>query len=275
MKKLSFALACFIGLLFFASCKKDESTNNDPEEKPLTITPITDEGFVTGGEEVLVLNSFKYGFVAQGTDLTLFTCTIESGGETTTDENELDNATYKSYESTFLPSSPGEVKITGTIKNAKGETTSATIIINAVGAENDKFIGNYAGEIVINGTIEVTIFGETQTQPLDEQKTDIEMKITAGNENDEVIANFEMEGQPANIKGKCKNNHVDFEPVSETIAYEGQQINCTFIMRGNLDGNTLNVSGNINATGTLTDPQIPMPVPFVVKANMSGPLARQ
>lgn len=140
---------------------------------------------------------------------------------------------------------------------------------------NEKFIGNYAGEIVINGTIEVTIFGETQTQPLDEQKTDIELKITAGNENDEVIANFEMEGQPVNIKGKCKNNHVDFEPVSKTIDYEGQQINCTFSMKGDLDGNTLNVNGNINATGTLTDPQIPMPVPFVVKANMSGPLARQ
>lgn len=140
---------------------------------------------------------------------------------------------------------------------------------------NEKFIGNYAGEIVINGTIEVTIFGETQTQPLDEQKTDIELKITAGNENDEVIANFEMEGQPVNIKGKCKNNHVDFEPVSETIDYEGQQINCTFSMKGDLDGNTLNINGDINAKGTLTDPEIPLPMPFVLKANMSGPLARQ
>ena len=140
---------------------------------------------------------------------------------------------------------------------------------------NEKFIGNYAGKIAINGTIETTVFGQTQTMPLDSLNADIELKITAGNENDEVIANFEMENQPISVKGKCKNNHVDFDSVSKTIVYEGQDIDCTFSMKGDLDGNTLNVDGYINATGTLTLPQIPMPMPVVVKANMSGPLARQ
>ena len=140
---------------------------------------------------------------------------------------------------------------------------------------NEKFIGNYAGEIAINGTIEATVLGQTQTMPLDSLNADIELKITAGNEKDEVIASFEMEDQPVNIKGKCKNNHVDFDSVSQTLTYEGQEIDCTISMKGDLDGNTFNVNGDINATGTLTLPQIPMPVPVVVKANMSGPLARQ
>lgn len=137
---------------------------------------------------------------------------------------------------------------------------------------NEQFIGNFAGEIAINGTIETSVYGQAQSMPLD-YKVDIELRITAGNENDEVIANFDMEDQPFSVKGKCKNNHVDFEPYKNNISYEGQQIDYTFNMKGDLDGDTFNVSGDFNATGNLAIEGTPMAV--VVKANLSGPLARQ
>ena len=263
-------MACFIGLLFFASCKKDESTNNDPET-PLTITPITEEGFVTDGEEVFVLNSFKYGFVAQGTDLTLFTCTIESGGETTTDETELDNATYNSYECTSTPIISGEIKITGTIKNAKGETASATINVIAKETENYKFIGNYDGSLTGSGSIEV--MGQSSDIPGFEYETQLE--LLAGENDNEVKASYVLEGNTYEVKGTCNGNSVDFEPFTINHEESGITMALNIHLAGVIENNNLHVTGTASGEGNIEMPGYPTSIPYVVNINFDGVLAKQ
>lgn len=271
MKKLSFALACIIGLMLFASCKKDESTNNNPDDLPLTITPITDEGFVKDGDEVFVLNSFKFGFEAQGTDLTLFTCTIESGGETTSDQTEMENAICNSYECTFMPTVAGEIKITGTIKNAKGETATATITINAIETENHKFIGNYDGPLSGSGSIE--LMGQSFDIPTFDY--DSQLEILVGENGNEILSYYITEGTTYEVKGICNGNDVTFEPFTINYEEDGSAMSLAINLIGTLENDNLHVTGTAFSEGEFEMPEYQMPIPYVVNINFDGVLDKQ
>lgn len=359
MKKLSFALACIIGLMFFASCKKDSKLTITPiktqgyvtdgaevnigetikfgfdatgtdldvfsylitagdssvgeeiflekqtsysftgsytaenagtvtivgtiknvkgetvtstmtinvKNSGLTITPNKEDGYITDGAEVPVFHTFKYGFDAYGTDLIHFSCTIEAGGETTTEETDLNNANNHTHIETHLPLVPGEVKITATVKNAQGETASATITVNVVETENYKFVGNYAGSL--EGEVSIEIMGQTQVNNIE---YDAQLELLAGENDDEVMANYIQDGTEYNVKGTCNGNTVTFEPITVTYSETGSDMEIEINLKGTINGNSLFIEGTAETQGEI---QIPMPVPFVMHININGTLDKQ
>ena len=363
MKKLSFALACIIGLMFFASCKKDtkltitpiktqgyvtngtevnigetiqfgfdaEGTDLDVfsyvitagdssvggeyflekqteysftgnyeteisgtvtivgtiknakgesetatitftvKNNAITIAPISDEGFVSDGSEVLVYKSFKYGFDAYGTNLTHFSCTIESGGETTTEEIDLGNVINHTFIETLLPAVPGEVKITATINDAQGETATSSITVNVLETENYKFVGHYAGTLIGDPTIEIM----GQAQEMGSIEYDAELEILFGENDDEVVAYYVLDGNEYQAKGSCSGNNVDFEPI--TVEYEelGNNMSIDINLSGVIEGSNLHITGNAEGEGEIVIPELPMPIPCIMHINFDGVMEKQ
>lgn len=367
MKKLSFALACIIGLMFFASCKKDSKLTITPiktqgyvtdgaevnigetikfgfdatgtdldvfsylitagdssvgeeiflekqtsysftgsytaenagtvtivgtiknvkgetvtstmtinvKNSGLTITPNKEDGYITDGAEVPVFHTFKYGFDAYGTDLIHFSCTIEAGGETTTEETDLNNANNHTHIETHLPLVPGEVKITATVKNAQGETASATITVNVVETENYKFVGNYAGSLTAHVSAEAEIMGQQQQVDLGDMEYDTNLELLAGENDNEVMAHYDLEGTEYTVKGICQGNEVTFDPIHVTYSEGANNMEIDINLTGTIDGITLHISGNAETEGEIEMPGFPMPIPCTMHININGTLDKQ
>lgn len=262
MKKLSFALACIIGLMFFASCKKDTQ---------LTITPIKTQGYVTDGAQVNIGETIQFGFDAEGTDLDDFEYLITAGNHSEGEEIFLEKLTSYSYTGTYKAEIGGTVTITGTIKNVKGETATSTVTITVLEPENHKFIGNYAGTLKGNATIEIM----GQTQEMDEIEYDAQLELLAGENDNEVKAHYVQEGTEYDVKGVCEGNVVTFEPITVTYSETGTDMEIVINLKGTLEGSYLLVEGTAETEGEIQMPQLPMPVPFVMHINVDGTLIKQ
>lgn len=142
---------------------------------------------------------------------------------------------------------------------------------------NEQFIGNYAGAISGDVVVEIAMPG-VQADPvsLGNQSMDVVLQLTAGENDDEVIANYELEGEVFSLKGVCNGTHVDFDPFQESMTIEGEEMDFLLNLQGDLVGNNLNVTGDVKAEGSIVvDEQIPFPVPVVISSTMTGALVKQ
>ena len=73
MKKFTLFLACCIGLMLFASCKKDPIAP--------TITLMQGEGYLTENAHFYAEEELLIGYVATGEKLTMVETTIKQNGE--------------------------------------------------------------------------------------------------------------------------------------------------------------------------------------------------
>ena len=262
MKKLTFALACIIGLMFCASCKKDTK---------LTITPIKTQGYVTDGTQVNIGETIKFGFDAEGTDLDIFSYKITAGDSSIGEEIFLEKQTAYSFTGSYDAEIGGTVTIVGTIKNAKGEIASSTVTFTVLEPENHKFIGNYAG--TLKGQASIEIMG--QTQELDEIEYDAQLELLAGENDNEVKAHYAQEGTEYDVTGVCNGNVVTFEPITVIYSETGTDMEIVINLKGTLEGSNLLVEGTAETGGEIQMPQLPMPVPFVMHINVNGTLIKQ
>lgn len=142
------------------------------------------------------------------------------------------------------------------------------------GKANEKFIGNYAGSVTVTGQAEVTFMGMTQTVPMDPQSAVLTFQLTAGDNDDQVIAKLDLDGQIFNTKGTCKDNEVTFDDVKETINLEETKIDFNLTnFKGNLDGNDLKLTGDIDAQGPIVVEE--MSLDAKITGALSGTLARK
>ena len=91
MKKSTFFLACCIGLMFFASCKKDPIAP--------TINIYAGEGCVTENAQVYSGDEFVVGFTATGESLAKIDITLSQNGTVlvTYTDDLTGSAEYKKY----------------------------------------------------------------------------------------------------------------------------------------------------------------------------------
>lgn len=139
--------------------------------------------------------------------------------------------------------------------------------------ENEKFIGNYAG--TISGDVVMTTPLMEEPFVLEDQGFDVSLLLTAGGQDDEVVASVDLDGEIFSVKGLCNGTHVDFDPFSQNVAVEGQDMNFLVNLKGDLNGNNLDVAGNVKAEGSITLEDFPIPIPVVVTADMTGTLIKQ
>ena len=172
MKKSILFIACCIGLLFFASCKKD------PIAPSINIT--NGSGYVTENAQVYSGDEVYVGFTCTGENLTKIDIVLSQDGTVlasySDDLNGQKNDPVSSYicKHNFVIRTSGTVTVTGTVTDASGQTASKSFNIHYDEKPNAKFLGDYEGNALFSGTMEASIVG---MEPMQEEITDHETPI--------------------------------------------------------------------------------------------------
>lgn len=253
MKKSTLFLACCIGLMLFASCKKDPV--------PPTISIITDAGYVTGNAQFFSGDYIKVGFNATGEKLTKIEITLTQNGTViNSSQATIENLTSFSHTAAFTVEVTGTVTITGTVTDANGLTASKNFDINFNEKPNAKFIGHYEGDALFTGIMKAEVTG---LDPVEQEVTDravpVILELRDGETMTEVIGNCKINDQDMELKGTVEGNKVTFEAVNTTVSYNYDmngfniplEMNVTYAVAGTLENKTLTLNGTCNGEGEI------------------------
>ena len=255
MKKSSLFLACCIGLMFFASCKKDPVAP--------TINVFNGSGYATENTAYYSGDEINVGFVATGENLTKLEATVSQNGTvlTTHFENIEKAATY-TYSHTFTIEASGTITITGTITDAAGQTATTSFNIICNEKPNAKFLGHYEGIALATGSIEAEITG-IGIQPVQDEFTDREVPVildlAEGEDMNEVVGTCKLNEREMTCKGTVDGNKLVFEAVNDVVSFEynmgimviNPEINVTYTIVGTLVESRLNLEGTCTGNGDL------------------------
>ena len=253
MKKNILFLACCIGLMLFASCKK--------EPVAPTISVITDTGYVTENAQFFSGDIIKVGFNANGKKLTKIEITLTQNGTViNSSQATIESLTSFSHTAAFTVEATGTVTVTGTVTDANGLTASKSFNILFNEKPNAKFIGHYEGDALFTGIMKAEMAG---LDPVEQEVTDravpVILELRAGETMTEVIGNCKINDQDMELKGTVEGNKVTFEAVNTTVSYNYEmnglniplEMNVTYAVAGTLDNKTLTLNGNCNGEGEI------------------------
>lgn len=258
MKKSTLFLACCIGLMLFASCKKDPIAP--------TISLIQGEGYLTENAQVYSGDEIMVGFSCTGESLTKIEIVLSQNGTIldsyTEDCTSQKNEPVPPYhcEHSFTIEAIGTVNIKGTVTDVNGLTASKNFDIHFNEKPNAKFIGHYEGDALFTGIMKAEVAG---VDPIEQEVTDraipVILDLRDGETLTEIIGNCKINDQEMEIKGSVDGNTVTFEAVSTTVStnYEMNGFNIplsmtvTYSVTGVLDNETLTLNGNCNGAGEI------------------------
>lgn len=258
MKKSALFLACCIGLMLFASCKKDPVAP--------TIDIQKGEGFVYENAQVYSGDQIMVGFYCTGESLTKVEIVLSQNG--TILDSYIDDCTSQKNEPvppyhcehSFTIDATGTVNIKGTVTDANGLTASKAFDIQFNEKPNAKFIGHYEGDALFTGIMKAEISG---FDPIEQEVTDkdvpVVLELRSGETMTEVIGNCKINDQDMELKGTVEGNKVTFEAVNTTVSYNYDMngfnipvdVNITYAVTGTLDNETLTLSGTCNGGGEI------------------------
>ena len=253
MKKTTLFLACCIGLMLFASCKKDPIAP--------TITLMQGEGYLTENAQVYANEDLMVGFVATGEKLVEIETKVTKNGVLLSRSVEsLDELPTYSGSSHISISEAGTVTITGTVTDAAGQTASVSINVFCEEKPNAKFVGRYEGNALSSGTMHANING---MEPIEQEFTDREMPVVleleAGADMNEVVGTCTFEDRTIDCRGTVDGNVVTFEAINDVITFNydfngfnvSPQLNVTYNIKGTLNDNQLMLDGNCTGNGNI------------------------
>ena len=256
MKKSTLFLACCIGLMLFASCKKDPIAP--------TINLLDDVGCVTENAQVYSGNEIVVGFTLTGQKLTQIEVVISKDGVVLaqkTDnlgEQKADPVSTYQYWSSFVVEANGTVNIKGTVTDANGLTASKSFNIIYNEKPNAKFVGRYSGSPFFNGTMhaEIQDIGPFD-QDIENEETPTVLVLEPGEEIDEVVGTCTFEDRTFVCRGTVEGDVVTFEGDNETYDlsedFNGMTINVpltiTYCIKGTLSNGQLILNGTCKGNG--------------------------
>ena len=252
MKKSTLFLACCIGLMFFASCKKDVQP---------TITVVAGSGYVGPNSAVYSGDPITVGFDVTGENLIQIMLIAEQNGTSLFTHSEtIDNTAAYSYTKTFTIDATGVVTIRGTVTDAKGNTAIKSFDVNFNEKPNAKFLGHYEGDILVSGDVNINVNNvEPIDQVLNNEPVATTLDIVAGDGIDEVVASITINEQTNTVYGTVNGNRVLFEAIDDTFTfqynYQGFDIaiplNMTYTVNATLNGDQLSIDGTCKGNGTI------------------------
>ena len=252
MKKSTLFLACCIGLMLFASCKKDPVAP--------TINIYAGEGCVTENAQLYSGDEIMVGFQVTGEKLTNIEVLISQNGIQLASDSESIDAEVYTYLNKFTIDATGTVTITGIVTDAAGQTASKSFNIICNEWPNAKFVGHYEGDALFTGIMKAEMDG---MDPIENELTDkafpVTLDLRQGEALTDVIGICKIEGQEMEIKGTVEGNTVTFEAVNTTVSYNYEfngfniplNMNITYAVTGVLDNKTLKLDGTCNGEGEL------------------------
>ena len=254
MKKSTLFMACCIGLMFFASCKKDPVAP--------TINLLAETGCVTEDAQVYSGNEILVGFTGTGENLTQIEIVLSLDG-TILASHTGDLSSQKtafSYKQAFTVDAVGKVTIRGTVYDANGMSASKTINIQFNEKPTTKFLGHYEGDALFTGIMKADIPG---MDPMEQEVTDrpipVILDLRDGETMTEVIGNCKISDKEMEIKGTVDGNTVTFEAVNTTYEFSYEvngfsiplRMTITYAVSGVLDNETLTLNGSCTGDGTI------------------------
>lgn len=253
MKKTALFMACCIGLMFFASCKKDIQP---------TLTVVTDPGYVSQNSEVFSGDQLLVGFNATGESLIQIMMIAEQNGTAIFTHTEtLENLASYSYTKTFSLDATGTVTIRGTVTDAKGNTATKSFDIHMNEKPNAKFVGHYEGNILFSGTANLNVSNmDPMSQTFENEPYPTIVDIVPGESIIEVMATITINNQPNTVKGTVEGNKVVFEAINDdftyTYDYQGFSVpiplDMTYAITGLLNGDQLGIEGSCKGNGEVS-----------------------
>lgn len=252
MKKSTLFMACCIGLLLLAGCKKKVAP---------TITVFQGEGYLTENAQVYANENVKLGFVATGEKLVELETIITKDGILISRSTESIEGQPSSYTSSTNISfiDTGTMTVMATVTDANGLTASTSYNFDCIEKPYEKFLGNYEGNALFSGNMEVNMDGvDPMQQEVTEHEVPVSVVISGGPAVDEVIILLQMDNQEMELAGKVDGNMITCEAdhVSYSFNYDlGGGFNVTpemdvsYIVKATLEGNQLMIDGTCTGSG--------------------------
>jgi hypothetical protein len=254
MKKSTLFMACCIGLMLFASCKKDVQP---------TISIATGTNYVTQNSQVFSGDLITVGFSLAGENLTKIEMNASQNGTVLYNNvQNIDNVATYLYAHSFNIDAVGTVTITGVVTDAKGHSATSSFDILCYEKPNAKFVGHYEGDILITGSYEANVSGmDPIAGDLDNTPLPAVVDIAAGDGMNEVTATITLNEQSNTVNGTVDGNKVVFEAVNSTFNYTYQYqgfpisipLTMTYTINGTLngEGEQLDLDGECNGEGNI------------------------
>ena len=253
MKKSTLFLACCIGLMLFASCKKDPVAP--------TINAITDAGYVTENAQIFSGDNIKVGFNATGEKLTKIEITLTQNGTViNSSQATIENQTSFSHTAAFTVEATGTVTVTGTVTDANGLTGSKSFNINYNEKPNAKFIGHYEGNALATGSYQAEVSGlEPVQQEFTDREVPVILDIAAGDDINKIVATCTIDDRTMTALGTVEGDKITFETINDVITFDYDlgimvihpEINVTYSIVSTLVDGQLNLEGNCTGNGVM------------------------
>ena len=253
MKKSTLFLACCIGLMLFASCKKDPVAP--------TISVITDTGYVTENAQIYSGDIIKVGFNATGEKLTKIEITLTQNGTViNSSQATIENQTSFSHTAAFTVEATGTVTVTGTVTDANGLIGSKSFNINFIEKPNAKFIGHYEGNALATGSYQAEVSGlEPVQQEFTDREVPVILDIAAGDDINNIVATCTIDDRTMTALGTVEGDKITFETINDVITFDYDlgimvihpEINVTYSIVSTLVDGQLNLEGNCTGNGVM------------------------
>lgn len=253
MKRNSLFLACCIGLMVFASCKKDPV-------KP-TITLLQGGDYLTENAQVYLNESYTIGFTATGEKLTSVEATLTQNGTFlyTTALTIDEQPTYTDTFSIHMEAT-GTVTITCKVTDAAGQTASASMNVYCEEKPNAKFVGSFAGNALATGTMDVNLVGmEPIHQEITDREVPVIIELHEGLTVNEVVGTCTFEDRVIDCKGTVVDDVVTFEAINDVMLFPydlggftvSPELHLTYNIKGVLNGDKLTLDGTGTGNGDI------------------------
>lgn len=263
MKKLFFALACVIGLTFFASC--DPNVINDLMGQKPTVEFVEAEGYISSN------SSFELGTPLifqvkitpnQSTQSPLtrldFDITSADGVSVFHDAPTITDPTGENiFTFSFTPETTSLYAITATLKDEAGKLSVAAITVDYVESIVEE-IGTFKGKLNINGRIvsDEPIFGNqlNDTIEIKDIVTEITMGYTA---NGKVRVSLNIDGTPVSVYCTQDGNTFVFDPfvfTTKVTVIAEINLELTANITGVIEGDAITIHGATHGSGRANIP---------------------
>lgn len=279
MKKLTILLACFIGVMFFASC--DPNQIDDLMSQKPNIEFYGDEEFISDNTSAYVGTELKFGIklsTNSGSEspLVLYKFDITDATGTTVYAHEEDltlmpdqkEFEFKEY---YTSETPSLLAVTAYVKDAAGKENAVALTVNYIQPVVAE-IGTFSGKLTLNGHIhsEQAYLGQQIDQDINPVELATTVKLGSVDENGRISVTFEIDGTPVTLYATQDGENLVFDEFhfTKTVNVVADfkfeiYVNAT----GVLADNTLTLEGTTYGTGHVD-------IPFVnVNADMTGDIA--
>lgn len=259
MKKLTFALACIIGMMFFASCTQ-EQIDEVMAQKP-TVEFMSDEGLTSGDCSVYIGSTlnFKVMFAPNsGSESPIvnfdYSITNLDGVVVFNEKPEITDPSGENYyEMSFTPEEASTYAITATVTDEAGKVNVAKIIANFAQPTVAE-IGVFSGTININGHVTTNeVAGYTYDDDYNMEGLATTITLGALDDNNRVSATIEIDGTPVTLYGTMEENNITFDQFHfhKTINITVEvTIDLAMDLTGVLQDDILTLSGTAAGSGS-------------------------